>query len=80
MPEGQQVSMDTMAVEITEIDGEGEYLTTATGETYLVQTDEQLGGMSDKVYTYSKTPVWKVVLLMKQCNKIMDTYVKGISK
>jgi len=53
MPEGQQVSMDTMAVEITEIDGEGEYLTTATGETYLVQTDEQLGGMSDKVYTYS---------------------------
>lgn len=41
MPEGEQVSMDTMAVEITEIDGEGEYLTTAEGETYLVQTSDQ---------------------------------------
>lgn len=33
--------MDTMAVEITEIAGEGEFLTTAEGETYLVQTDQQ---------------------------------------
>lgn len=39
--EGQSVGMDEMSLEITEIAGEGEILTTAEGETYLLQTDGQ---------------------------------------